>query len=186
MALLAESLVEEWLNRQRFFTIRGVKHGVHEIDLLAVRREATGGVTGWHVEVQASFRPIGYICKLTNEMAGRSGRKQTSVRRRTEEEIRECATAWVNIKFNSASKRQVREDLWPGVVWTYHLVHAEVRDETELDFIREMSVTVTPFHKILYTLCSSHQNKFTGSAGGDLAEIVRYFGEWRSMEEYLR
>ena len=28
MALLAESLVEEWLNRDGYFTIRGVKHGV--------------------------------------------------------------------------------------------------------------------------------------------------------------
>jgi len=37
MALLAESLVDEWLNRQGFFTIRGVKHGVGEIDLLAIR-----------------------------------------------------------------------------------------------------------------------------------------------------
>ena len=37
MALLAESLVEEWLNREGYFTIRGVKHGVGEMDLLAVR-----------------------------------------------------------------------------------------------------------------------------------------------------
>ena len=33
MALLAEELVEEWLNRQGYFTIRGIKFGVHEIDL---------------------------------------------------------------------------------------------------------------------------------------------------------
>ena len=36
MALLAESLVEEWLNRKGFFTIRGLKQDVDEIDLLAV------------------------------------------------------------------------------------------------------------------------------------------------------
>jgi len=36
MALLAESLVEEWLNRDGYFTIRGVKRGVGELDLLAV------------------------------------------------------------------------------------------------------------------------------------------------------
>ena len=41
MALLAEEIVEEWLNRQGYFTIRGVKVGVHEIDLLAVRSTAT-------------------------------------------------------------------------------------------------------------------------------------------------
>jgi hypothetical protein len=43
MALLAEELVEEWLNRAGYFTIRGVKLGVHEIDLLAVR-PVTGGL----------------------------------------------------------------------------------------------------------------------------------------------
>jgi hypothetical protein len=37
VALLAEDLVEEWLNRQGFFTIRGVKEGVDEMDLLATR-----------------------------------------------------------------------------------------------------------------------------------------------------
>jgi len=64
MALLGESLVEEWLNRDGFFTIRGVRHGVDEMDLLAIRREKSGKVIGRHVEVQISFRPIGFIAKL--------------------------------------------------------------------------------------------------------------------------
>jgi hypothetical protein len=64
VALLGESLVEEWLNRKGFFTICGVKHGVDEIDLLAVRPEHGGNLVGWHVEVQISFRPIGFIAKL--------------------------------------------------------------------------------------------------------------------------
>ena len=63
MALLAESLVDEWLNRQGFFTIRGIKHGVGEIDLLGVRPNGAG-LEGWNVEVKASFRPIGYISPL--------------------------------------------------------------------------------------------------------------------------
>jgi hypothetical protein len=46
MALLAESLVEEWLNRKGFFTIRGIKHGVAEMDLLAIRHEAGESVIG--------------------------------------------------------------------------------------------------------------------------------------------
>ena len=37
MALLAEQLVDEWLNRKGFFTVRGIKEGVDEIDLLGVR-----------------------------------------------------------------------------------------------------------------------------------------------------
>jgi Holliday junction resolvase-like predicted endonuclease len=37
MALLAEEIVEEWLNRQGYFTIRGIRLGVNEIDLVAVK-----------------------------------------------------------------------------------------------------------------------------------------------------
>ena len=54
---------------RRFFTVRGVKHGLGEIDLLAIRHEPGATVIGWHVEVQASFRPVRYIAKLTGEMA---------------------------------------------------------------------------------------------------------------------
>ena len=57
MALLAEELVEEWLNRQGYFTIRGVKLGVDEIDILAVRFLEGGELEYRHVEVQASMRP---------------------------------------------------------------------------------------------------------------------------------
>ena len=76
MALLAESLVEEWLNRDGYFTIRGLKHGLGEMDLLAVRPQSDG-VVGWHVEVTVSFRPIGYIAR---EAAADSGRRGSYVR----------------------------------------------------------------------------------------------------------
>jgi hypothetical protein len=51
MALLAEQLVDEWLNRNGFFTLRGIKSGVHQIDLLGVRM-SKGRLEGWHVECQ--------------------------------------------------------------------------------------------------------------------------------------
>ncbi len=37
MALLGEEVVEEWLNRKGYFTIREIKLGVHEIATLALR-----------------------------------------------------------------------------------------------------------------------------------------------------
>ena len=69
MSILAEQLVDEWLNRQGFFTVRGAKSGVHEIDLLGVR-SLKGNKTeleAWHVEVQVSFNPIAYISKLDSD-----------------------------------------------------------------------------------------------------------------------
>ena len=42
MALLAEELVEEWLNRQRFLAIRGLEFGGDETDLLTIRPRPAG------------------------------------------------------------------------------------------------------------------------------------------------
>lgn len=175
MALLAESLVEEWLNCSGFFTIRGVKHGVGEIDLLAIRHEAGGFVIGWHVEVQASFRPIGYIAKLTSEMAKASNRVRTSAVARTPEQIETCAREWVHSKFKAGDKAKTREHLWPNVLWSYHLVHAVVREGRELEVFQGEGVTCHPFRELLTDLSRRRDQAFSGSAGGDLAEIVSYF-----------
>ena len=67
MALLAEEIVEEWLNRQGYFTIRGIKLGVHEIDLLAVKSRRQGEVECRHIEVQASIHPVSYITPLPKQ-----------------------------------------------------------------------------------------------------------------------
>lgn len=72
MALLAEELVEEWLNRQGYFTIRGIKFGVHEIDLLAIRPQG-GQLECKHVEVQASVRPVSYLTKVEREASHTGG-----------------------------------------------------------------------------------------------------------------
>lgn len=175
MAILAESLVEEWLNRDRFFTIRGAKHGVSEMDILAIRRETDGKVIGVHFEVQVSFRPIGYICQLTDDLAKRSNRKRTSAKQRTEHEVTQCVDAWVEKKFRAKKKAEARENIWPGLEWRFSFVHGVVREEKELKLIGERNVHVIPFAKVLVELCHTGEYNFSGSAGGDLAEIVRYY-----------
>lgn len=52
MALLAETVVEEWLMRNGYFTIRGLKIGIHEMDILAIKN-VEGGWKNIHVEVQS-------------------------------------------------------------------------------------------------------------------------------------
>ena len=64
MALLAEEIVEEWLNRQGFFTIRGIKVGVDEIDILALKLDTDNKPVCRHVEVQASINPVSYMTPL--------------------------------------------------------------------------------------------------------------------------
>ena len=175
MALLAESLVEEWLNRAGYFTIRGLKHGVDEIDLLAVRPRPDGIIEGSHVEVQASFRPIGYIGKRSDHMVAESGGSRTSARARTADQIDVCAREWVAAKFQAPAKVQLRERLWPGVAWSFHLVHAVVRESRELEVFAAEGVICHPFSALLSDLSQRDKGSFSGSAGGDLAEIVAYY-----------
>lgn len=185
MALLAESLVEEWLNRNGFFTIRGIKHGVGELDLLGIRREPDGSITGWHVEVQASFRPIGYIAKLTNDLVQTTDKKRSrsSAVARSPKEVELCARDWVSGKFRAPDKMRVREKLWPGVTWSYHLVHAIVREPQELAAFENEGVKCHPFHDVLSELLRRAQGAFSGSAGGDLAEIVGYYNAHVSADK---
>src|ERR1017187_8777931 len=113
MAALAETLVDEWPNRKGFFTIRGLKDGVGEIDLLGVRPPATG-IEGWHVEVQVSFRPVGYISKLTKELSQSLKKVRSSAWGRETEVLEWCVDGWVRTKFTDRKKALARERAWSG------------------------------------------------------------------------
>ena len=166
MAILAESVVEEWLNRQRFFTIRGAKKGRNEMDVLAVRQEPTGVITGWHVEVQVGFGPIGYITLWKGHSV---------VAHRTDEVMVDCVKKWVEKKFLSENIRELRERLWGQVEWSFHLVHGVARYPAELELIGNHGVTLHPFYGVLESLCADGEKLLTGSSGGDMADIIRYY-----------
>jgi hypothetical protein len=175
MALLAEALVEEWLNRSGFFTIRGVRQGVDEIDLLAVHFREAQQPKAWHVESQVSFRPIGYITPLARELARELGKKSTSVFRRTDQQLEQCVAAWVRKKFHAKRKVAVRESLWPGAEWQFVVVHGTVKYPAELDVIAAQGVVLLPLSTILQGLCTVGSSLFTGTAGGDLAELIAFY-----------
>lgn len=175
MAALAESLVDEWLNRQGFFTVRGLKHGVDEIDLLGVR-PSSAGCEAWHVEVQASFRPIGYISPLLSAHVPAFARSKKSARQRPSHIIAECAASWVQGKFLRQSKKKARDSAWPGLDWKLVFVHAVVKDQKELDQIAAEGVKVLPLHYVLANL-RHRAGRLKGGAGTDLAELIEYYNE---------
>lgn len=174
MALLAESLVDEWLNRKGFFTIRGIKHGVGEMDLLGVRPDGAS-LEAWHVEVQASFRPIGYIAPLTDEALSGFAKSKTSMKARTHDLIDSAVAGWVNKKFLSASKIKARDIAWPGLNWKHVLVHAVVREPMELEMIQSHGVQIVPLHQVLEELGHTDSKGIKGGAGTDLSELIEYF-----------
>lgn len=161
MALLDEQLVEEWLNRQNFFTMRGIKSGVDEIDLLAIR-STPERLECWHVEVQISYRPVGYI----------GG--DTSARKRNDKELREGVEQWVTKKFTSPKKVKRRNEILPDANWRKFLVHAALKDEAELPIMEELGIELITYRKVLEDLCSDKQGKSSSAASG-IVEMLNYF-----------
>lgn len=169
MALLAEELVEEWLNRQGYFTIRGVKLGVHEIDLIAVRLTA-GGVECRHIEVQSSVRPMSYITRVPIEVQKRTGRRAGSAKPRDDGELRQGVREWIQKKFDHPAKRRLLNALAPGP-WSRELVVHVVRHEEEVSAIRDAGILVRRLVDIVADL-KRGEMLIEGASGGPLVDLV--------------
>ena len=160
MALLDEQLVEEWLNRQNFFTMRGIKSGVDEIDLLAIR-PTPEGLECWHVEVQISYRPVGYIGGDTN------------ARKRNGKELRAGVEQWVTKKFTSPKKVKRRNGILPDANWRKFLVHAALKDDAELAIMKELDIELIQYKQVLEDLRAHKQGKSSSAASG-IVDMLNY------------
>ena len=169
MALLAEELVEEWLNRKGYFTIRGAKLGVHEIDLLAVRWVGKAPECR-HIEVQASVRPIGYICPVPKEVRKTTGRAAGSVKARCESDLKQGINEWIEKKFELPDKVGLKERLAPGP-WSRELVIHLVRHEHEIELFREAGIKVLRLTDIVSELQLS-SSVIGGASGSHLVDLV--------------
>ncbi|MDP2805096.1 MAG: hypothetical protein Q8O24_04070, partial [Gallionellaceae bacterium] len=118
----------------------------------------------WHVEVQVSYRPIGYIGGDSN------------ARKRTDDEIYEGVKQWVEKKFTSEKKIARRNEIQPNAKWRYVLVHGELKDVKELDYMRHLGVELTPYKAILKDIRDS-QNKYSSSIASNIADILQYLRE---------
>lgn len=182
MALLAESLVEEWLNRQGFFTVRGIRAGVDEMDLLAVRPSVSGkGLEARHIEVQMSVNPIAYISPLTEAQTKEYGKGKTSAWRRPQEALPISVAAWVKKKFLSETKVKARDRAWPKMDWSFHFVHGKVRHGEELALIESHGIELIPFHVVLAELCENKDDAPKSGAGSDIADMIKYYKDHRGV-----
>ncbi len=169
MALLAEELVEEWLNRQGYFTIRGTKVGVLEIDLLAIR-PTTEGIECRHIEVQASINPVSYITKVPKEVQRQTGRAANSARSRNDNELREGVREWIAKKFDHPKKEKLRGLLAPGN-WSRELVVNVVKHQRELELLAESGITIRYLTEIVNEL-KNLNHLLNGAAGTHLVDLV--------------
>ena len=170
MALLAEELVEEWLNRNGYFTIRGIKLGVHEIDLLAIRVNGEE-IEARHVEVQASVNPISYLSPLPKEIRKSTGRGSTSAKPRTDKELRDGIKEWVDKKFHLEIKDKMRQKLYHGN-WRFELVVHQIKFPQELDLLREQGILIHNLDEIVASLSDKKATIIPSASGSDLFELV--------------
>lgn len=174
MALFAETLVEEWLNRRGYFTVRGAKGGLLEMDLLAVRPRVGEGPQAVHFEVQASTRPNAWISKWTPRLQRELGVSSNNARKRSEEQLAECVEAWVAKKFLSPKVIEVREGLWPGLSWEHAFVHGVVKHREELPAIAAYGVEVIELASMIDELVERKGKVFktTSSTAADIAALI--------------
>jgi hypothetical protein len=169
MTLLAEEIVEEWMNRNGYFTIRGIKLGVHEIDLLALSVHGSE-IDARQIEVQASIHPVSYLCPLPKVTQNETGRKPMSMKQRTVQELAEGVNEWVNKKYHHYAKKKLRQALFPGV-WKFELVIHHVKYPDELDLIEKLGIKIYKLDDIILSL--SESKTIIQSAGGsDLLELI--------------
>lgn len=170
MALLAEEIVEEWLNRQGYFTIRGIRLGVNEVDLVAVKFSEGQEVLCRHIEVQASMRPVSYISKVP-KAARKTGRAPNSAAR-SEEELVEGVAEWVEGKFFAAKKRALMQTLCNGN-WSSELVINNVKSEKEVSLISERGITIHRLSDIVLELNDSSKFPIKSAAGSDFIDLLQ-------------
>ncbi len=172
MALLAEEIVEEWLNREGYFTIRGIKLGVHEIDFLAVKSKGPNNTECRHLEVQASMRPVSYISHVPKQLQ-RAGRSANSAKR-TPQELREGVEELVWKKFEMPAKLALMQSLWGGT-WTRELVVNVVKSEEEVTLIQSHGVSVIRLKDILSSLKRSG-SIIQRACGADFIDLIQFEG----------
>lgn len=176
MALFAETLVEEWLNRRGYFTVRGAKAGLLEMDLLAIQHGGSGHPKALHVEVQVSTGPISWITKWPPPLQRELGIAPNNARGRTDEQLSQCVEAWVGKKFRDPRVMSIRERLWPGAQWKFLLVHGAVRHPQELPTIANHGIEVVEITNVIDDLVkgSGEWLKTTSSTAADIAALVGF------------
>lgn len=176
VAIFAETLAEEWLNRKGFFTILGAKGGLLEMDLLAVRYREDEEPEAVHYEVQASTGPPSWITKWTPELQKELGIGPNSARKRDQRQMEECVNSWIYKKFRDPRVEEVREKLWPDADWHFALVHGVVRHPKELPAIAAHGVEVLDLSIVLDELMDRKGKgrpvKTTSSTAADIAALI--------------
>jgi hypothetical protein len=161
MSLLGEEVVEEWLNRTGYFTIRGIKlAGNHEIDILAITPLQNGKCECRHIECQLSFKSIGYI-------------STGNAKRLDDADLSEEVQKWIEKKFDLPHKVELRKSLYPGY-WTKELVIGNVKHQEEVDRLRDKGIIIHLLKDILSEMAKGEKTIIQSATGADLFDLMSF------------
>ena len=149
----------------------GIKMGVDEIDILAIK-PANGGILSRHLEVQASFNPVSYLTKVPKARR-LPGQGAGTAKRRSQEELHQGVQAWIRQKFDHPKKIAQRKSLFDGV-WTRELVVHKLKHPEELNCIREAGITAHELADVIATFRRG-DTVISKAAGADFVELVTGF-----------
>lgn len=161
MSLLGEEVVEEWLNRKGCFTIRGIKLGVYEIDILAIKPLPNGEHECRHVEITLSVNPISYISKVPKAIQKERGIGANNAKRRVEAELRQGVAEWIGKKFDLPGMEDLRQRLCPGK-WKKELVLNKVKHAEEIALFQEAGIEVFFFEGCRFRNGQGRQHRSGG------------------------
>jgi len=170
MSLLGEEVVEEWLNRKGYFTIRGIKVGVDEIDILAIKPLPNGEYECRHIEVTLSINPISYISKVPKAIQKERGIGASNAKKRDEAQLKQGVAEWIERKFDHKGKAELRRRLCPGN-WTRELVLNVMKYDAEVALFREAGIEVLKLKDIVSEMVKGG-NIVRAAAGADLVDLV--------------
>jgi hypothetical protein len=167
MALLAEEIVEEWLNRDGWFTIRGARIGLREADILAVRQDKDR-LRYRHIEVHASLRPVSYMTDLPKAAAKEQRRHRHSAKERSPELLHDCVRDWIAKKYDKTEK--LMRGIHDGK-WERELVVNVMRHPEELPIIEKHGIVIHRLAEIIRDL-QAGETPIERAAGGDFVDLV--------------
>ena len=142
--------------------------------MLAIKHVGTE-VDCWHYEVQASLRPMSYLCSAPHELR-KLGKTPHNAKKRPMSEIAIGVKEWIDKKYNDPRKEELRKSLWPGK-WNFGLIIGNVKHGDELEIIANSGIAIRRIADVIKSL--SPKSKIDGknfrvvaASGSDLVDLI--------------
>jgi len=101
-----------------------------------------------HIEVQASVRPVSYLCPFAKRYTEGTGRKPMSMKPCTPKELADGVQEWVKKKYQRDAKKRLRNVLYQGE-WKYELVIHHIKFPEELNLIEKHGIKIHQLDEIV-------------------------------------